>query len=123
MANLSRTSKYGNDWTRAELDAYNIVIEEQDVLTFFETMDPLPKPTVHDDFLTIVEAEEAEDLDTCRTLAAMDLAMSPHPAEESAVDDFTVRLFDILGYNQTHLLAYQKGRSPPYLRRIQTRKD
>ncbi|KAK0473602.1 hypothetical protein IW261DRAFT_686001 [Armillaria novae-zelandiae] len=50
-----------------------------------------------------LEADDADDLDVCRTIAAMDLAMNPVPAEESAVDDFTVRLFDMLGYTTRNI--------------------
>jgi len=39
MANLLRTAKSGSDWTRAELDAYNIAIVPQTKAEFFG---PLP---------------------------------------------------------------------------------
>lgn len=97
MANLIRSAKSGNDWTRNELAAYNISIASQNVTTFFE-LPTLPEPHVPADMLQKLEADDANDLDVCRTLAAMDLAMNPIPSEESAVDDFTVRLFDMLGY-------------------------
>lgn len=102
MANLLRTAKSGSSWTRSELDAYNITIIEQDAPLFFETA-RLPQPSVPDDLLRSLELADAEQLDTCRTIAAMELAMRPHPSEESAVDDFAVRLFDLLGYTTRHI--------------------
>lgn len=45
-----------------------------------------------------LEAEEMTDLDTFMTISSMDLAMNTTPLDESAVDDFAVRLFDMLGY-------------------------
>jgi len=44
MANLLRTAKSGSDWTRAELDAYNIAIVPQTKAEFFGTND-FPDPT------------------------------------------------------------------------------
>ncbi|KAK0187221.1 hypothetical protein F5146DRAFT_767307 [Armillaria mellea] len=97
MSNLLRSAKCGSDWTMNELAAYNISVTPQDATTFFELV-VLPEPHVPADMLQKLEADDADDLDACRTIAAMDLAMNPVPAEESAVDDFTVRLFDMLGY-------------------------
>ncbi|PPQ78413.1 hypothetical protein CVT25_011889 [Psilocybe cyanescens] len=94
---LIRSAKSGSDWGPNELAAYNITMEPQDAATFFE-VDPLPEPHVPADMLDKLEAEETTDLDSFRTLSAMDLAMSAAPSEESAVDDFVVRVFDILGY-------------------------
>jgi hypothetical protein len=34
MVNISRTAKSGNDWSQAELRAYNISVEFQDATTF-----------------------------------------------------------------------------------------
>ena len=45
MANISRTAKSGNDWSAADLSAYNITVEYQDAATFFG-VDPLPQPAV-----------------------------------------------------------------------------
>ncbi|KIM42619.1 hypothetical protein M413DRAFT_408518 [Hebeloma cylindrosporum] len=44
MANLLRTAKSGNDWTQAELAAYNITIVTQTKAQFFETNN-FPEPT------------------------------------------------------------------------------
>ncbi|PPQ73951.1 hypothetical protein CVT26_006405 [Gymnopilus dilepis] len=95
-----RSAKSGNDWGRIELAAYRISTKRQDAATFFE-VDPLPEPDVPADMLDKLEAEDTTNLDVFRTLSAMDLAMNTAPSEESAVNDFAVRLFDILGYTSS----------------------
>ncbi|EGN94303.1 hypothetical protein SERLA73DRAFT_77723 [Serpula lacrymans var. lacrymans S7.3] len=74
--------------------AYNISITLQDIPTFFE-LASLPEPHVPADMLQKLEADDANDFGACRTIAAMDLVMNPVPAEQCAVSDFTVRLFDM----------------------------
>jgi len=100
--NLIRSAKSGRNWGRYELTAYNITVSPQDSTTFFE-VDLIPEPRVHADMLDKLEAEEANDLDVCRTINAMDLAMNAAPMEETAVNDFVVRLFDMLGYTTRNL--------------------
>ena len=104
---LIRSAKSGSDWGRIELAAYNITVESQDTATFFE-IDPLPGlplPHVHPDMLNQLEAEHTTDLGVCRMINAMDLAMNGAPLEESAVDDFAVRLFDMLGYTSRSIMV------------------
>ncbi|PPQ68891.1 hypothetical protein CVT25_009014 [Psilocybe cyanescens] len=100
---LIRSAKSGNDWSQYELAAYNITVEPQDAATFFG-VDPLPETHVPTDMLDKLEAEETTDLASFLTISAMDLAMGITPLEESAVDDFVVRLFDILGYTNRDVL-------------------
>ncbi|KAH9180561.1 hypothetical protein EDB89DRAFT_2110649 [Lactarius sanguifluus] len=90
MAELIRNAKSARDWTRNELVAYNIAVEYQDATTFFGTHD-LPQPaTVNPAVLTDTGPDDAADDSVYELLRTMDLAMSPAPAEESAVDDFVV---------------------------------
>ncbi|KAH9005166.1 hypothetical protein EDB86DRAFT_2825476 [Lactarius hatsudake] len=99
MAELIRNAKSARDWTRNELAAYNIAVEYQDAATFFGTHD-LPQPaTVNPAVLTDTDPDDAADDDVYELLRTMDLAMSPAPAEESAVDDFVVLLLRALRYN------------------------
>ncbi|KAH9079422.1 hypothetical protein EDB83DRAFT_2513941 [Lactarius deliciosus] len=92
MAKLIRNAKSARDWTRNELAAYNIAVEYQDAATFFGTHD-LPQPaTVNPAVLTDTGPDDAADDSVYELLRTMDLAMSPAPAEESAVDDFVVLL-------------------------------
>ncbi|CAA7265480.1 unnamed protein product [Cyclocybe aegerita] len=97
------------DWTSNELAAYNITVVFQDAATFFETPD-LPQPAVNPNVLTTLEYRNAPDDDTYRLLRNLDLATTPVPAEESAVDDFAVLLLRALGYE-------------PRGRTLRTRKD
>ncbi|KAH9050758.1 hypothetical protein EDB84DRAFT_1259073 [Lactarius hengduanensis] len=99
MAELIRNAKSARDWTRNELAAYNIAVEYQDATTFFGTHD-LPQPaTVNPAVLTDTGPDDAADDSVYELLRTMDLAMSPAPAEESAVDDFVVLLLRALRYN------------------------
>lgn len=109
MTELIRSAKSGNDWTSHELAAYNIVVEYQNAATFFGT-DNLPQPTVNPAILTATSPDDAADDGDYYLLRTMDLAMSPAPAEESAVDDFAVLLLRALGYT-------------PRGRVVRTRKD
>ncbi|KAI0293288.1 hypothetical protein B0F90DRAFT_1763729 [Multifurca ochricompacta] len=87
MTELIRSAKSGSNWTSHELAAYNIVVEYQNAATFFGT-DNLPQPTVNPAILTATSPDDATDDGDYYLLRTMDLAMSPAPAEESAVDDF-----------------------------------
>ena len=97
MAELLRSAKSGSDWTSNELNAYNITVIYQDAATFFETP-TLPQPTISPDVLTCPGPNDAADDSAYELLRTMDLAMTPAPAEESAVDDFAVLLLRALGY-------------------------
>ncbi|KAJ3842604.1 hypothetical protein F5878DRAFT_377726 [Lentinula raphanica] len=97
MASILRSAKSGSDWTENELAAYNITIEWQDAATFFE-VDPLPQPTIDQEVLTTLDADNMAQDANYKLLRYMDLAMNPVPGEESAVDDFVVHLLTLLGY-------------------------
>ena len=99
MAELIRRAKSGNNWTWNELAAYNITVEYQNAATFFGTHN-LPQPaTINPAVLTATDPDDAADDSVYELLRTMDLAMSPAPAEESAVDDFAVLLLRALGYS------------------------
>ncbi|KIJ07131.1 hypothetical protein PAXINDRAFT_38846, partial [Paxillus involutus ATCC 200175] len=97
MANIIRSAKAGSEWTQNELDAYNIKLSFQNATTFFNTP-VLPEPTVNQEVLTTVSADDTVIEDNYRLLTQLDLAMLPAEAGESAVDDFAVELFHALGY-------------------------
>ena len=98
MTELIRSAKSGSDWTSNELEAYNITVEYQNAATFFGTHN-LPQPaTVNPAVFTATGPDDASDDGVYEFLRTMDLAMSPAPAEESAVDDFAVLLLRALGY-------------------------
>ncbi len=89
MANLLRTAKSGSDWTSSELDAYHIKIVPVDPLDFFGVQ-ALPPPQVDPEILEHVEAADMIQDRNAELISLLDL--------ESAVVDFTVELFKVLGY-------------------------
>lgn len=103
MANLIRSAKSGSDWTRAELDAYNITISDQDAANFFG-LSALPQPTIDQELLQIQDANLMVNEKNAELINLLDLAMLPG-SEESAVVDFTVELFKTLGYVRRHRVA------------------
>ena len=78
MANISRTAKSGNDWSEADLCAYNIVVKYQDASTFFG-VDPLPQPAVSGELLNHLTVDEMVDEQNYKLLRYMELAMNPVP--------------------------------------------
>jgi hypothetical protein len=114
MTNIIRSAKSGNDWTANDLIAYNISIESQNSASFFE-VPALPEPHVPQEMLQRLDPEDTEDINTCLTLAAMDLAMNLVPQEESAVDDFTVRLFDMLRYTTRRISVRTRKDIPLFI--------
>ncbi|KAH9063425.1 hypothetical protein EDB87DRAFT_1681476 [Lactarius vividus] len=99
MAKLIRNAKSASDWTQNELAAYNIAVEYQDATAFFGTHN-FPQPaTVNPAVLTATGPDDTAYDSVYKLLRTMDLAMSPVPAEESAVDDFAVLLLRALRYN------------------------
>jgi len=97
MANITRSAKSGNEWTKNELEAYNIKITFQDTPTFFGEAS-LPDPAVNQEVLTALSAHDAVNYTVYNLITHIDLAMMPSVREESAVDDFAVALFHCLGY-------------------------
>ncbi|EPQ56934.1 hypothetical protein GLOTRDRAFT_37590 [Gloeophyllum trabeum ATCC 11539] len=97
MANLARSPKSGSDWTPNDLAAYNIRVEYQDSRAFFGIAD-LPQPHVDDEVMNAPDAAATQRDEPYTLLRTMDLAMAAPYGEESAVDDFAVQLFKMLGY-------------------------
>jgi hypothetical protein len=97
MANITRRAKSGNDWTVAELKAYNITVVSHDAQTFFG-VHPLPEPQVDAEVLNVPTADAMANDANYRLLRCMDRAMNRVPAQESSVDDFSVTLLRSLGY-------------------------
>jgi hypothetical protein len=102
------------DWTENDLQAYNIQIQCEDVATFFgDSVSPLPK--VDEEILTTLEAKDMSSAPNAKLIRLLDRTMIPVPdREESAVRDFAVRLFDMLGYMGGNIIARTR-RSIPYL--------
>ncbi|KAK0218822.1 hypothetical protein IW262DRAFT_1317667 [Armillaria fumosa] len=98
MANIIRSAKPGSRWTTNELEAYNIVIKEQNENTFFEK--PLPAYHGPADFLQHEHATVRLDAASNSLLKRLDLAADVVEGEESAVNDFVAELLRILGYER-----------------------
>ncbi|KAH9916662.1 uncharacterized protein B0H18DRAFT_1037978 [Fomitopsis serialis] len=98
MANITRSSKAGSDWTPNELLAYNIRVVYQDYETFFKLSERFPPDVRHKEVLTLQDPSEAAHDDTYVLLRTMALAMNPRHGQESAVADYAVVLFKCLQY-------------------------
>ncbi|KAN0085835.1 hypothetical protein V8E55_006969 [Tylopilus felleus] len=64
----------------------------------FFHMPALPEPTIDQEILTTLSADDTATEDNYTLLTQLDQAMFPDEREESAVDDFMVTLFRLLGY-------------------------
>jgi len=112
MPDIIRNAKSASDWTRIDLEAFQIHLVSCDAAEFFGHDYPLPVPNNHPQLLTHPTTDGITDKDAYRVLDYMDLAMTRVPDEESAVDDFTMHLLLALGYAEMN-----SGRS------VRTHKD
>lgn len=99
MTNRNRTAKSGNDWTRSELSAYNILVEEKSLTDFFGVDELPPLSDSMNAFGTTEDRREAPDDETYRLLHYLDLANRPKPGQEAAVRVFAKEFFQKLGYD------------------------
>lgn len=106
MANLLRMAKSGSDWTAVQFCAYNIIVELQDVPTFFG-VDPLPQVAVAGELLKHVTADEMVDTKNTKLLKYMEMAKNPLFGE-FAIVDFAAYLLSLLGYDAP-VSRYQVG--------------
>ena len=101
MANLIRSAKFGSDWSTNELLAYNISVQPQDAIHFFnhklgsiDHLDPnllsSADPTIAVDF----------SKETYRFLAYLELASRANAGQESAIDDFAKSVLEVTGFDQ-----------------------
>ncbi|KAJ3529930.1 hypothetical protein NM688_g7783 [Phlebia brevispora] len=90
-------AKSGNEWTQNNLLLHNVEVVYQDAATFFESPE-LPSPTVHNEILTAENVDAVHHDDAYMFLRMLELAMSLAAGEDSAVADFVVNLFRLLGY-------------------------
>jgi hypothetical protein len=95
--------KSADDWTIADLAAYNIRVEFQDATTFFG-VPHLPDPVLtSDDVLKATDFNQATTDDGFAFLFGLSLVMSPDAKrnEETALHDFVRALFHSCGYTGT----------------------
>ncbi|KAF9487956.1 hypothetical protein BDN71DRAFT_1403984 [Pleurotus eryngii] len=113
MANLSRSAKSGSDWTLNDLDSYHISLNQLDPLTFFGVQE-LPEASVDQELLNNDDATTLQNDEHAQLLTYLDLAMIPDIGE-TAVDDFAVKLFNILGYTRRHRVARTRVDLPLFI--------
>jgi hypothetical protein len=114
MANLIRSAKSSSDWTGNDLEAYGIVIRFEDAPTFFG-VNHMPLPPVDQEVLTTQDADDMVSDRNAELINLLDLSVKPKPAEESAVNDFVVALFTLLGYVKRHRLARTRKNIPLFI--------
>ncbi len=92
MADLIRSAKSACDcksqWTRADLDAYNISVVLEDAATFFG-LPVLPQPQVDQELLVTEDAENVTADKNAELIHLLDLAMVPS-SEDSAANHLNV---------------------------------
>lgn len=96
MAQITRNAKSGSNWTINDLEAYNIVVQEQNENAFFGGS--LPNYNGPADFLHYEHRAYGLDPASTSLLKRLDMAVHVMDGEESAVGDFTAELLRILGY-------------------------
>ncbi|KAI0299842.1 hypothetical protein BC826DRAFT_966837 [Russula brevipes] len=103
MANLIRSAKFGNDWTRNDLASYNITVNQMAPTTFFGLQE-LPPPSVDQELLAVADANDMQQALHAELINLLDLTMIPGSEESSAVD-FSAKLFRVLGYDYWNRVA------------------
>ena len=100
MPSFYESCKDVNEWTRAELDTYNIQVTSRDIASLFG-IHSLPKAQISAEILDIQEAVGMANDDNAMLIDLLDAAMVPPFGNtrlgESAVIDFTVQLLRHLG--------------------------
>jgi hypothetical protein len=106
MASLIRSAKSGSDWTRGDLDAYNIRVHVEGKYSRLFGIPDLPQPQVDPEILVYVKSVDNMTVDKNGELInLLDIAMVPTGPEEFAVNDFAVELFKTLGYVRRNRVA------------------
>ncbi|PSR74748.1 hypothetical protein PHLCEN_2v9627 [Hermanssonia centrifuga] len=101
MADLIRSAKSENDWSKVEPTAYNIQIVERSLLQAFFNTEQMPLlPVELGDFRTTDNRDDAADDDTYRLLRHLDIAHSPKAGQEAATNVFAQKLLEtVRGYS------------------------
>ncbi|KAK0239017.1 hypothetical protein EDD85DRAFT_936191 [Armillaria nabsnona] len=112
MANRIRTAKSGNDWTRSELSAYNILVEEKSLTDFFGVDELPPLSDSMNVFSATEDRYEAPDDVTYKLLHYLDLADRPKPGQEAAVRVFAKEFLQKLGYDAGRRIVMVQQKLP-----------
>jgi len=96
MAKVSRSAKFGAEWTSNELLAYNVAVVEKNEQQFFGA--PLPAYTGPAGFIQYEDRVQGIDKESLALLKRLDLATKRAEEEESAGEDFVSEVLRALGY-------------------------
>ena len=77
MSGIIRSAKSGSNWTSKDLEAYNIVIQNQPAGTFFGQDLPVTLTSIEPEFVNVTVPSEAANDETQRLLSYLDLASIP----------------------------------------------
>ncbi|KIJ62346.1 hypothetical protein HYDPIDRAFT_94729 [Hydnomerulius pinastri MD-312] len=104
MANLIRSPKSGNDWSKNELLAYNIAITPVSPDQFFRSGADPSLDHMDPALLTAPPGADDPGLSNVTTeyLGYLDLATSA--TQESLIDDFSAQTLKLLGFNERHII-------------------
>ena len=126
MADIVLSAKSGSDWTRNELQAFNIQTVTDNVATFFGNP-KLPHPSVRQAILVNEHYpnDGLPDKEDRIFLGLMSHAMEIVPGQGSAVNDFMGHLLKLLGYDEPDRIVRQRVDRPLFMcgRRVLTKAD
>ncbi|KAF9446364.1 hypothetical protein P691DRAFT_733405 [Macrolepiota fuliginosa MF-IS2] len=103
MAQLIRSAKSGSDWTEYELIAFNIVIQDVDVATFFGAPQ-LPPTTASPVLLNNVLRPAPAAVISKEDRLFFTYLDGANTDEEAAVDDFTCHILRMLDFDDNNKL-------------------
>ena len=86
---ILRTAKSGSSWTKNELDAYRMTLNELDL---------------DEELLCIIDAGPMKQDHHAKLITYVD-RVTIHDKGEAAVPDFVVELFDLLAYEQSRAIS------------------
>jgi hypothetical protein len=133
MSAIIRSAKSGGDWTLNDLESYNISLNQVNHLEFFGVQvrigsrvfenlmtdsdgfdKALPQPVVDQELLNVADADDMQQDRLAEFINLLDLAMIPEVGE-TAVDDFAVELFKVMGYVRRHRVARTRADLPLFI--------
>ena len=105
MTHFSRSTKSGSDWTENELFAFNIIIQDVDIATFFR-VPHLPPTTV---FPVILDNALQPDFPISKDdRLFFQYLERANIGEEATVDDFVGHILRMLNFDEGRLIASKR---------------
>ena len=103
MAQLIRSAKSGNKWTDKDLFAFNIVIQDVDVATFFG-VPHLPPTTISPTVLNNALQPAPPAVITKEDCLFFNYLQRANIAQEASVDDFAAHILRMLNFDDNNRL-------------------